>query len=217
MTANERYPHGVGFCACGCGLPTNIARKTYTARGWINGQPRPTLRGHRIRILSPAYERIMANLRFVDQGYLSPCGAWKGATNYGGYGKISSRDPETRIKTTPATHIVIWEHHHGVIPEGKVIDHLCCDPAWCEGGDDCPHRRCCEITHLALATPKENILRGNSPMAKNARKTHCPLDHPLSGDNLHVDAKGSRSCRICRREAGRRWRLRRAQKMEMRL
>lgn len=33
--------------------------------------------------------------------------------------------------------------------------------------------------------------------ARNARITHCPRGHPYSGDNLFVDKRGCRSCKIC--------------------
>lgn len=45
---------------------------------------------------------------------------------------------------------------------------------------------------------KERELRGQS----NTRKTHCPKNHPLSGDNLY-EYKGTRSCKICRRDKSR--------------
>lgn len=41
----------------------------------------------------------------------------------------------------------------------------------------------------------------------NALKTHCPQGHPYSGDNLYISpSDGGRSCRICMRESGRRYR-----------
>lgn len=40
--------------------------------------------------------------------------------------------------------------------------------------------------------------------AINAAKTHCPRGHPLSGGNVRLNKRGSRECRACRRESGRR-------------
>lgn len=37
----------------------------------------------------------------------------------------------------------------------------------------------------------------------NAAKTHCKSGHPLSGENLYVNKRGSRECRTCSRERGR--------------
>ena len=33
-------------------------------------------------------------------------------------------------------------------------------------------------------------------------KTHCPQGHPYEGDNLSIDARGGRNCRICRQAFG---------------
>jgi hypothetical protein len=44
-----------------------------------------------------------------------------------------------------------------------------------------------------------NTLRGNSPAAQSARKTHCPFGHPYAGDNLRINGDGSRHCRACDR------------------
>lgn len=38
----------------------------------------------------------------------------------------------------------------------------------------------------------------------NARKTHCIQGHPLSGDNLYLTDR-QRACRLCRRDAVRRY------------
>lgn len=44
-----------------------------------------------------------------------------------------------------------------------------------------------------------NVLRGTSPSARQAVKTHCNEGHPLSGDNLYViPSSGGRQCRTCR-------------------
>jgi hypothetical protein len=49
---------------------------------------------------------------------------------------------------------------------------------------------------------KENLLRGESCCAKNARKTHCSSGHQLVDGNLYrsVDRKGrlGRICRTCK-------------------
>src|SRR5688572_9025899 len=49
-----------------------------------------------------------------------------------------------------------------------------------------------------LVTPGENTLRGESPTAVNARKTHCSRGHLLSEGNL-LDSPGGRRCLACRR------------------
>lgn len=74
----------------------------------------------------------------------------------------------------------------GPIPEGLVIDHLC------------RQTLCCNPLHMEPVTQAENVRRGDSIWAQNARKTHCVHGHPLSGENLHVDPKtGTRHCKTC--------------------
>jgi hypothetical protein len=46
-------------------------------------------------------------------------------------------------------------------------------------------------------TRRENVVRGVSPNAKNARKTRCKRGHPLFGTNLFKDGRGRRRCRAC--------------------
>lgn len=84
---------------------------------------------------------------------------------------------------------VRYEREIGPIPGGMQLDHLC---------DNGPGG-CCNPHHCRPATPRENTLRGRTLPAANARKTHCPRGHPLSGDNLVPSrlAKGERKCRTC--------------------
>lgn len=46
---------------------------------------------------------------------------------------------------TRALHRVVWEEANGPVPDGMVIRHKCDQPD------------CCELTHLEIGTPKQNI------------------------------------------------------------
>jgi hypothetical protein len=113
------------------------------------------------------------------------CWLWRGTTTrpVNGYGQIRL---DRRMVTS---HRVAYELLVGPIPEGLELDHLC------------RVRHCVNPVHLEPVTPHENLLRGEGPAARHARKTHCHRGHPLSGANLRMCNGGrSRRCRECKRE-----------------
>jgi hypothetical protein len=85
-------------------------------------------------------------------------------------------------------HIIAYLRAYGPYPEGLDIDHLCRNPG------------CINPKHLEAVTHRENILRGRSPAARHARKTHCHKGHPFSGENLIRKEDGTRQCRQCKKE-----------------
>lgn len=91
-----------------------------------------------------------------------------------------------------------YELFRGELVDGLVIDHICND------------KLCVNPNHLQQITQRENTLRGTSPIAVNASKTHCNNGHELLGDNLYVKPNGSRNCKTCRRGAAQRYSLRRS-------
>jgi hypothetical protein len=62
--------------------------------------------------------------------------------------------------------------------------------------------------HLEPVTQRENILRGQSFAAKNARKTKCLNGHVF--DSLRQ--RGGRNCNTCRRVYNKNYRLKRRSK-----
>lgn len=83
-------------------------------------------------------------------------------------------------------HRVVYELVKGEVSDELVLDHLC------------RNQLCVNPDHLEPVTNKINILRGESPAARNARKTHCLAGHTLSGTNLYLTRQGWRQCRQCR-------------------
>lgn len=79
-----------------------------------------------------------------------------------------------------------------VVP-GLTIDHLC------------RNRACVNADHLEAVTHRVNVLRGGSPSAAHAVKTHCPAGHELTDKNLTKVGlrRGSRKCLTCSRERSR--------------
>jgi hypothetical protein len=169
-----------GCCHCGCGEKAPLAPQSDTRRGWTRGMPIRYIAGHKGR-LSP--------VEYIEQdcGYDTPCWVWQRFVKGDGYGQKYN----ARLRRSDRAHRVYYEQHVGLIPEGLVIDHLCCN------------RRCVNPAHLEPVTQRENVLRSDGPAAQHARKTACHLGHPLSGDNIRIDPRGRRVCLTCERRRNR--------------
>lgn len=122
----------------------------------------------------------------IDRGTeWDDCHLWTKATDDDGYGKVRLPDGTTR-----GTHIVAWEIATGnELPPGWHVDHLC------------RIHPCCNADHLEAVPHAENVARGESFSARNARKTHCPQGHQYTEDNIrwHKSANGAvrRECKTC--------------------
>lgn len=134
-------------------------------------------------------EQIMLSRIVVDD---NECWQWLAGKNKKGYGTIKFNGKRVRA------HRWMYQHFVGEIPEGLHLDHLC------------RNRACVNPAHLEPVTCRENILRGESPSALNARKTHCPLGHEY--ERVTAGERGTmRRCAICARAYDRdRYRAKRA-------
>lgn len=156
--------------------------------------------GQYIRSKLSRREKILANI------YIDPetgCWLWIGRTNKDGYGMLGHT----------LAHRASYVEFKGPIPEGLVSDHVCHDPKKCQGGIECPHRRCINPDHVEPCKSSDNTSKERSAHKTDAirkwtadraaRTTHCPQGHPYSEENTFVK-KGMRNCRICHRERNRR-------------
>jgi hypothetical protein len=108
------------------------------------------------------------------------CLVWPGTVTNRGYGEI-----KVEGKRKPV-HRVLFEVEVGPIAEGLQLDHLC------------RNRLCVNPAHLEPVTHIENVLRGESPPARNARKTHCAHGHQYTPANTYATRDGrGRRCRTC--------------------
>lgn len=125
---------------------------------------------------------------------VSGCWVWGGPLNpTNGYGLIYVGSKADGTNRMASVHRVSYEAFVGPIPDGLTIDHV-----WARG---CTHKLCVNPTHLEAVTGKVNILRGGSPWAENARKTHCARGgHEYTPENTLRDKHGRRRCRTCARE-----------------
>ena len=97
-----------------------------------------------------------------------------------GYVKIVYKKKQVLI------HRLSYEVFKDELTKGLEIDHLC------------RNKLCINPDHLEEVTHKENVLRGISPMAINAKKTICNRGHKFTEQNTYIEPKtGKRHCRIC--------------------
>jgi len=73
----------------------------------------------------------------------------------------------------------------------------------------CENKACVNPNHLRATSNRVNVLLGNGACAKHARQRYCKRGHRLYGDNLFLDKKAYRQCRVCDRAAKRRYEFKR--------
>lgn len=97
-----------------------------------------------------------------------------------------------RQKRSVLAHRVVYEMLREPIPADLQLDHLC------------RNRACINPAHLEPVTSRVNTLRGVSPSALNAAKTHCKRGHRFDEKNTRLRPGGVRACRECERYRRRR-------------
>lgn len=117
---------------------------------------------------------------YVDLDGANGCWNWTGATSKDGYGIM------VVAQVTNYMPRYSWELHRGPITDDMEPDHLC------------RNRACVNPDHLEPVTHRVNVLRGESPTAINARKTHCRRGHEFDSENTYITpSTGGRNCRTC--------------------
>jgi hypothetical protein len=120
------------------------------------------------------------------------CWLWTGQLNEYGYGRIDRQVYGKRRQLM--AHRVAYELEVGPIPEGKQLDHLC------------RVRHCVNPKHLEPVSSQENIMRGTSPAANFASRTHCAKGHLFDGRRRTRHGEvAERWCSQCSNEKNRKW------------
>jgi len=117
------------------------------------------------------------------------CWIWSRYMDVDGYGHC------TINKEVWAVHRLAYSCLVGPIRE-ETIDHLC------------KTRLCVNPSHMEPVPSSVNSLRGNGPLAMNARKSSCLRGHPFSEENTMKtirNGKSGRACRECGRVRHRAW------------
>lgn len=137
MREESTIPYG--YCHCGCGQKTAIARFNYPKFFHVIGEPKRFIVGHNARKIWNCPEWVEE-----DRGYKGgPCWIWQRSRNpVSGYGSLQvNRKPV-------AAHRVYYERYKGPIPEGMQVDHLCRQPD------------CVNPDHFEAVTNEVNTQRG---------------------------------------------------------
>ena len=109
------------------------------------------------------------------------CWLWTANISTCGYGQFSLKG---RLH---AAHRIAWALSGNVLAPGRVLDHLC------------RRKNCVNPDHLEAVTQRENLIRGNGPVATNIRKTKCVHGHAYTQENTVICKDGTRRCRTCKR------------------
>ena len=144
------------------------------------------VKGAHMRCVPGHLPRRSAEDRFWDRVCPEPntgCWLWLGGLSSEGYGRLNS---DHRKTSQTYAHRFSYELARGPIPLGLDLDHLC------------RNRMCVNPAHLEVVPHRVNVLRGDSPPAKQARQTECAMGHEFTPGNTYVrlDRHG-RMCRAC--------------------
>jgi hypothetical protein len=164
----------------GCGYCPVNNETLLRARALIDGAPRDG----RIQ------RRPMSLLQSMRYE-VSPtgCWVWSGLRKANGYGIVHVSRKTCGTPLRRHAHRVMYQLLVGEVPDGLTLDHLC------------RNRACVNPGHLEPVSNAENVLRGNSPPAVNARRQSCRRGHEYTAETTYVaPGSGKRSCRICDRD-----------------
>jgi hypothetical protein len=136
-----------------------------------------------------AVERFWVKIQKTEDG----CWRWLASKDRDGYPLFDedTRHRGKRIGERKA-HRFAYKTFRAPIPEGHELHHKC------------PHKDCCNPTHLE---PK--VLLEHLKIHSKSNRMHCPRGHPFNEINtyLYKTSRGhtGRCCRTCRRENMRRY------------
>lgn len=126
-----------------------------------------------------AEEYLAQRVCWVSSG----CLEWQKGKDKDGYGQCHAAAVAKKYKVTRA-HQLAYVSRHGAIPPGMFVCHTCDNPS------------CCNIDHLFLGSPKDNV---HDMLKKGRAKPPCGEDSGNSKlKNCQVleirDKKGKSSC-----------------------
>lgn len=142
-----------GYCRCGCGQKTNIAKYSDHRRGTKAGEPNPFMHGHHLPW--PVHQRFWSKVAIASP---NECWNWTGTKMPKGYGQF----PIGR-KRRYLAHRFSYELHYDSIPDGLCVCHHCDNPS------------CVNPAHLFLG---DNATNTRDKVNKGRQKWLAGENHP---------------------------------------
>lgn len=165
-TSNDTTQIPYGYCHCGCGQKTAIARQSETKSGQIKGEPVRYISGHHARL---TYEEkvssFWSNVAITADD--DKCWLWTANRIPNGYGQKRWNNKNDYA------HRVSWMITNGEIPQGLEILH------------SCDVRNCVNPKHLSVGTRLDNVRdminkNRQAPILPNQRAGENNGNHKLT-------------------------------------
>ena len=122
-----------GYCHCGCGQKTNIAKITNRKCGHEKGKPYTYLLGHAIRVNTNRKGYYLVGYEIKDCGYDTPCWVWRH--------DIKAPYPMSNGRRV---YRILYEQKYGSLPKGTQSHHKC------------RNKRCVNPDHIQPLSPQKH-------------------------------------------------------------